>query len=86
MCSRVFNSPLEPRYNETAFACTELGNRTVPIGYLDESTVSSPQTTGEASTLRFVEWEKPEDFQSRLVDILAEELKLADTEDQRGFN
>ena len=40
----------------------------------------------EASTLRFVEWEKPEDFQSKLVDVLAEELKLADAEDQRGFN
>ena len=37
-------------------------------------------------TLRFIEWEKPEDFQSKLVDVLAEELKLAGAEDQRGFN
>ena len=40
----------------------------------------------EHPTLRFVSWETPEDFQSKLVDILAEELKLADTDDQRGFN
>jgi len=40
----------------------------------------------EHLTLRFVEWEKPEDFQPRLLDVLAEELELADTEDLRGFN
>ena len=40
----------------------------------------------EASTLRFVEWEKPEDFQSKLVAVLAKELRLADAEDQRDFN
>ena len=32
------------------------------------------------------EWEKPEDFQSKLLDVLAKELELADTKDQRGFN
>ena len=36
-------------------------------------------------TLRFIEWEKPEDFQSKLVDVLAEELKLAGAEDQRSL-
>lgn len=40
----------------------------------------------ETSTLRFVEWEKPEDFQSKIVDVLAQELKLADSKDQHGFN
>ncbi len=40
----------------------------------------------EGSTLCFVEWEKPEDFQSKLVDVLVQELKLADSKDQHGFN
>ena len=38
----------------------------------------------EHLTLRFVEWEKPEDFQSKLIEVLAEELELEDTEDLRG--
>ena len=43
---------------------------------------------GDASdrTLRFVEWDDPEDFRRRLVDVLAEELKLAEADDLRGFN
>jgi ATP-dependent exoDNAse (exonuclease V) alpha subunit len=40
----------------------------------------------EHKTLRFIEWEKPEDFRARLVDALAEELKLDDDDDLRGFN
>jgi hypothetical protein len=36
--------------------------------------------------LRFVEWEKPEDFHDRLVEVLVEELKLAGPDDVRGFN
>jgi hypothetical protein len=36
--------------------------------------------------LRFVEWEKPEDFHDRLIDVLVEELKLAGSDDVRGFN
>lgn len=40
----------------------------------------------EHPTIRFVEWEKPEDFQSKLLEVLAEELQLAGTGDQRGFN
>jgi hypothetical protein len=31
----------------------------------------------EHSTIRFVEWEKPEDFQRKLVDVLVGELRLA---------
>lgn len=41
---------------------------------------------GETSTLRFVEWDKPEDFKPKLIDILVEELGLSDGEDFRGFN
>ncbi|HEY3290077.1 MAG TPA: AAA family ATPase, partial [Anaerolineae bacterium] len=41
---------------------------------------------GDHATIRFVEWQKPEDFQHRLVDVLVEELKLAGLEDLRGFN
>ncbi len=40
----------------------------------------------EHPTIRFVEWQKPEDFQSKLLDVLAQELKLANTADIRGFN
>jgi ATP-dependent exoDNAse (exonuclease V) alpha subunit len=40
----------------------------------------------EHPTIRFVEWEKPDDFQSKLVDVLVQELKLADPTDFRGFN
>lgn len=37
-------------------------------------------------TIRFVEWQKPEDFQAKLAVVLKEELKLASVDDQRGFN
>lgn len=40
----------------------------------------------EHPTLCFVEWQKPEDFQSKLVDVLLQELALAGPEDLRGFN
>ncbi len=40
----------------------------------------------EHPTIRFVEWEKPEDFQRKLVDVLVTELKLAGPDDLRGFN
>jgi hypothetical protein len=40
----------------------------------------------EHETLRFVRWEKPEDFQPKLLEVLAEELKLGGSDDQRGFN
>jgi ATP-dependent exoDNAse (exonuclease V) alpha subunit len=38
------------------------------------------------STIRFVPWEKADDVQSTLLSVLAEELKLANPQDQRGFN
>jgi hypothetical protein len=40
----------------------------------------------EHAQLRFVRWNKPEEFQQRLLEVLAQELKLVDTNDQRGFN
>jgi ATP-dependent exoDNAse (exonuclease V) alpha subunit len=40
----------------------------------------------EHPTIRFVEWQKPEDFQQKLVEVLADELKLAGPDDIRGFN
>jgi AAA domain/UvrD-like helicase C-terminal domain len=40
----------------------------------------------EHPTLRFVRWEKPEDFHPKLLKVLAEELKLGGANDQRGFN
>lgn len=36
--------------------------------------------------LRFVRWEKPEEFQPMLLEVLVAELKLEDDMDQRGFN
>ena len=40
----------------------------------------------EHPNIRFVCWDKPEDFQSKLLEVLAEELELSDSNDQRGFN
>jgi len=40
----------------------------------------------EHPTIRFVEWEKPEDFQHKLVDVLVAELELSGPDDHRGFN
>lgn len=40
----------------------------------------------ELSPLRFIEWNKPEDFQLKLLNVLAEELSLSGLSDQRGFN
>ncbi len=40
----------------------------------------------EHATIRFVPWNKPEDFQPKLFEVLAEELQLAGTDDQRGFD
>jgi len=40
----------------------------------------------EHPTLRFVEWEKAEDFQTKLLDVIVDELKLSGTDDLRGFN
>lgn len=37
-------------------------------------------------TLRFVEWQKPEDFQKKLLDVIIDELKLSGIDDLRGFN
>jgi hypothetical protein len=41
---------------------------------------------GEHKTIRFVEWKDPADFQLKLMDVLKDELMLASTDDQRGFN
>jgi AAA domain len=43
-------------------------------------------TTAAHSTLRFVEWQKPEDFQPKLAEVLKDELNLAGPDDFRGFN
>jgi hypothetical protein len=40
----------------------------------------------EHPTIRFVEWQKPEDFQLKLVDVLVQELQLDGPSDVRGFN
>lgn len=40
----------------------------------------------EHDTIRFVEWTSPEDFQASLLQVLANELKLKDTDDISGFN
>jgi hypothetical protein len=41
---------------------------------------------GNNQHVRFVEWEKPEDFQGKLVQVLVEELKLNGSSDSRSFN
>lgn len=40
----------------------------------------------EHDRIRFVEWQKPEDFQAKFLEILVEELKLNGSDDVRGFN
>jgi len=35
--------------------------------------------------IRFVQWDTPEEFQARLMDLLVKELKLKDADDIRGF-
>ncbi|MCR4409129.1 MAG: AAA family ATPase [Candidatus Saccharicenans sp.] len=40
----------------------------------------------EHPTIRFIEWKKPEDFQTKLLEVLVQELKLSGIEDIRGFN
>ena len=41
---------------------------------------------GEHDTINFVEWKTPDDFQTKLLDVLTRELKLAGVDDVRGFN
>ena len=40
----------------------------------------------EHKTIRFVEWKNSDDFQSKLLDVLGDELKLTGANDQHGFN
>ena len=40
----------------------------------------------EHSTIRFVAWDTPEEFQQKLLEVLTTELGLINSEDQRGFN
>ncbi|XVJ60006.1 MAG: AAA family ATPase [Tepidisphaera sp.] len=40
----------------------------------------------EHATIAFVQWQKADDFQAKLLDVLVAELKLQDASDQRGFN
>jgi hypothetical protein len=56
---------------------------------------ASPPSAGEDDifnsndnhpTICFVQWDKPQDFQSKLLEVLTTELKLNGSEDVRGFN
>lgn len=40
----------------------------------------------EHSAISFVEWRSPEDFQTKLLEVLCRELELSGEDDQRGFN
>jgi len=42
--------------------------------------------TNELTHIRFVEWQKPEDFQTSFIRVLAEEIHLSGIDDIRGFN
>lgn len=57
------------------------------------SASSAPCDDGNFSTdddgtasLRFVEWDKAEDFKDKFLEVVVEELKLADAEDRNGFH
>ena len=40
----------------------------------------------DSSSIRFVEWRRPDDFKKKFLEILAEELELTGKEDAKGFN
>jgi ATP-dependent exoDNAse (exonuclease V) alpha subunit len=40
----------------------------------------------ELTNIRFVEWQKPEDFQTKLIEVLVRELKLSGPDDIQAFN
>jgi len=40
----------------------------------------------ETVSLRFVQWDEAEDFKVKFLEVIAEELGIADIEDQTGFN
>jgi hypothetical protein len=41
---------------------------------------------GDHANIRCVEWQKPEDFQKKLIEVLVQELKLSSPDDIRDFN
>ena len=49
----------------------------------DDIFVADPD---EHETIRFVQWDKPEDFQDKLLSVLETELQLSGPNDFRGFN
>ncbi|MBI3957614.1 MAG: AAA family ATPase [Chloroflexi bacterium] len=57
---------------------------TMPPGAGDDDIFSAE--ADEYPTIRFVEWQKLEDFQGALMDVLVEELGLSGKDDIRGFN
>ena len=55
-----------------------------PPGPGEDEIFSMPDSSHPA--LRFVSWEGPEEFQRKLLDVLVQELALADDKDERGFD
>ncbi|HET6145565.1 MAG TPA: AAA family ATPase [Candidatus Acidoferrales bacterium] len=56
---------------------------TPPAPGEDDIFVADPD---EHETIRFVQWDKSEDFQSKLISVLETELQLSGPNDFRGFN
>jgi hypothetical protein len=54
-----------------------------PGAGMDDVFIEEP---GDHPALRFVEWTTLDDFQQKLLDVLAQELHLAGPDDIRGFN
>ena len=54
-----------------------------PAAGEDDIFVADPD---EHATIRFVQWDKPEDFQNKLLSVLETELQLSGPNDFRGFN
>ena len=57
---------------------------TMPPGAGDDDIFSAEADAHQH--IRFVEWQKSEDFQEALLDVLVEELELEGQDDIRGFN
>ncbi len=57
-----------------------------PLGPGEDEIFDSVVKAGESPHVRFVEWDTAEEFETSLLETLAEELKLTGPDDARGFD
>lgn len=83
-----------PGYAELTIERRQVGNERPDLRFARWFS-ATPPSVGEDdvfssdldhATIRFVEWQRPDDFQQRLTEVLINELKLSGPTDFRGFN